>query len=60
MHHEEVPVDRAGWLVGRVPLKRFGAPREVAAAILFLASDAPSYITGIDLLVDGGILLTAR
>lgn len=60
MHHEEVPADKAEWLVGRVPLKRFGAPREVAAAVLFLASDASSYITGIDLLVDGGILLTAR
>jgi NAD(P)-dependent dehydrogenase (short-subunit alcohol dehydrogenase family) len=35
-------------------LKRIGQPREVAHAILFLASDEASYITGASLLVDGG------
>ena len=36
-------------------LKRAGKPEEVAYAALFLASDEASYITGIDLLVDGGL-----
>ncbi len=38
------------------PLKRLGLPGEAAAAILFLASDEASFITGADLPVDGGLL----
>jgi 3alpha(or 20beta)-hydroxysteroid dehydrogenase len=38
----------------RALLKRLGEPREVACAILFLASDEASYITGPSLMVDGG------
>lgn len=39
----------------RNPMKRFGTPDEVAAAVLFLASDEASFVTGVDLLVDGGL-----
>jgi NAD(P)-dependent dehydrogenase (short-subunit alcohol dehydrogenase family) len=38
-------------------LKRIGQASEVASAALFLASDDASYVTGIDLLVDGGLVL---
>lgn len=39
----------------RVPMRRFGEPEEVAAAVVFFASSAASYITGAVLKVDGGI-----
>lgn len=41
----------------RIPLGRIGTPEEIADTILFLASDAARYITGHELLVDGGLTI---
>ncbi len=48
------PAWRSG-MVARVPMGREGRVEDVAAAVLFLASDDSSYITGADLVVDGGL-----
>jgi NAD(P)-dependent dehydrogenase (short-subunit alcohol dehydrogenase family) len=39
----------------QIPLKRFGQPEEVAGAVAFLASQDASYITGVEINVDGGL-----
>ena len=41
---------------GMIPLGRYGDPQEYAAAVVFLASQRASYITGVSLQVDGGML----
>ncbi len=46
--------DRVQNIMGHTPMKRFGEPRELIGATLLLASDAGSFITGHELVVDGG------
>jgi NAD(P)-dependent dehydrogenase (short-subunit alcohol dehydrogenase family) len=41
--------------INRTPLKRWGEPEEIAAGILFLCSDDASFITGTELVIDGGV-----
>ena len=46
--------ERVKMIANSVPLGRFGTPDEIAKAVVFLASDDASYITGTELFVDGG------
>jgi NAD(P)-dependent dehydrogenase (short-subunit alcohol dehydrogenase family) len=43
-------------MTSAIPLRRLGGPREIATTIAFLASDLASYISGVSLLVDGGLM----
>ena len=42
-------------ITAQIPMKRFGQPEEVAGAVAFLASQDASYITGVEINVDGGL-----
>ena len=44
--------------ISRTPLGRMGTPEDIAAGILYLASDESSFVTGSELVIDGG--MTAR
>jgi NAD(P)-dependent dehydrogenase (short-subunit alcohol dehydrogenase family) len=46
--------DRVAQIMGKTPMKRFGEAHELVGATLLLASDAGSFITGIEMVVDGG------
>ena len=50
----ELPSDNIAKLVSTIPMGRMGSSDEIAKAALFLASDDSSFITGIELFVDGG------
>ena len=43
-------------MIANTPMRRMGEPEEIARAVLFLASDEASFITGVDLFVDGGVM----
>ena len=48
------PADAIARIVSTIPMGRMGEPEEVAKVALFLASDDSSFVTGIELFVDGG------
>jgi 3-oxoacyl-[acyl-carrier protein] reductase len=52
-----LPEDQRAALLGNIPLGRLGEAQDIAAAVLFLASDAGAYITGETLHVNGGMLM---
>jgi NAD(P)-dependent dehydrogenase (short-subunit alcohol dehydrogenase family) len=52
---QDDPVAARQEIVERYPMRRFATPRDVANAALFLASDEAGYITGTDIIVDGGL-----
>ena len=55
---QQYPEDYIPGRVASIPSARAGDPEEVAATVVFLASDAAGYITGVTLPVDGGLLIS--
>jgi gluconate 5-dehydrogenase len=54
--HEDPEFDN--WLCNRTPANRWGSPEELIGALVYLASDASSYVNGQVLYVDGGLMVS--
>lgn len=54
---ETIPEKVMADIIGKTPVGRFGKPEDIANAYLFLASDEASFVNGVTLSVDGGIVL---
>jgi NAD(P)-dependent dehydrogenase (short-subunit alcohol dehydrogenase family) len=52
---ENVPTENKSFLASQIPEGRMGLSREVAATVLFLASQDSSFVTGTEIAVDGGM-----
>ena len=48
---------QSGWIVGRTPMGRWGAPEDLQGIAVYLASDASAFMTGQTLYVDGGFIV---
>lgn len=55
--NSSLSADTLAAIAEETPLGRLGKPEEVAAAVVFLASDGASFITGQDLGVNGGLVI---
>lgn len=49
-----ITAEREAAILGHTPMRRYGEPEELVGAAIFLASDASSFVTGTELIVDGG------
>ena len=50
----EIPADQMQQIEAAIPIERAGQPEEIAAAVLWLCSDSASFVTGHNLVIDGG------
>src|SRR5262249_5910357 len=52
---EEKLKETKDWIQTQIPMKRFGTPEEIAAAVLYLTSPESAFVIGTELIIDGGM-----
>lgn len=57
IHTDAITAEQVELEIKRYPLKRYGTPEEIAYAVIYLLSDASSWVTGTNLVIDGGFTL---
>jgi L-rhamnose 1-dehydrogenase len=60
INRDDLTPDKTAYFEKRIPLGRLGRPRDIAGSVVFLASDLAEYVTGAEILVDGGMFVNLQ
>jgi len=60
INKDDLTADKTAYFEKRIPLGRLGQPDDIAGSVVFLASDLARYVTGAEILVDGGMFVNLR
>lgn len=60
INRDDLTPEKTAYFNQRIPLGRLGQPKDIAGPVVFLASDLAAYVTGAELLVDGGLFVNLQ
>jgi L-rhamnose 1-dehydrogenase len=60
INRDDLTPEKTAYFEKRIPLGRLGQPRDIAGSVVFLASDLAAYVTGAEILVDGGMFVNLQ
>lgn len=60
INKDDLTPQKTAYFNGRIPLGRLGQPEDIAGAVIFLGSDLSRYVTGAEILVDGGMFVNLQ
>jgi len=60
INRDDLTPEKTAYFNQRIPLGRLGQPQDIAGPVVFLASDLAAYVTGAELLVDGGLFVNLQ
>jgi L-rhamnose 1-dehydrogenase len=60
INRDDLTPEKTAYFNRRIPLGRLGQPEDIAGSVVFLASDLACYVTGAEILVDGGMFVNLQ